>query len=517
MPKYTNFLNLTLPELGEFVDSWDSPNNANFETLDDWTESLHDNLVAGIAGTGATWAGLRGSHDSLEERLAISINPDGTVNISGSQDILDMATSAYKGSFSGPADRLDDVDREVYEAGSPIVDSRFTPFNVANGPSAGFPRAELDNSIALRAADYGGISPEAPFGPHIPWAPGLVSGGAGTLLVDAGVADRMMLSVPSGPAIFNIDGYIFRLRETLLFDYSGITAAVGEYVWLYIERTDGNYGDANFKYSESGGTPVAKDLRVLKSGTADGTTSASLFTTTGGTFNSQPFPVKEGDILSILSGGAAGDYVIDSVGSDLQLSIKGTFKADVGPSLNYEIIDNSMPNVGAVVPLTSPTDPASVPPLAEGRVYIGRLLVPASGPPVTFVSFTRGGVYDSGWLDITDMATDFPLDEDHNLGVPPTSVEIWVRESSSARAFRPLVKRQIVADVDEGDTSLDPGDTKKTNFLVPSLYSHSSEIQTTIEAMSASPDVTGETVNALFTNVGGTDVLTGQIRIIVKR
>lgn len=520
MPQYTNFLNLTLPELGEFVDAWDGPNNQNFETLDDWTEELHDNLV-GSAGAGATWSALRGTHGSLEERLAVSINADGTVNISGSQDILDMGTSAYKGGFSGPSDRLDDADREIYEAGSPVADSRFAPM-VASGPSAGFPHTELDDGIAVRCADYGALSPEAPLNPFIPWAPGLVAGGADPFITGSGTPGQVEINAASTPAIINIDGYIFRLRENILFDFALISPSVNDYVWIFLERKEANYNDANFKYSEPGGTPVAKDLRVMKSGTGanGGTTSGSTFSATNGTFDTAPFRAKEGDILRITGGGAAGDYVIDALDGatpNTKLTIKGTFKADLGPTVPYEIRDPAMPNIGAVLSAGTPSDPTSPPPLVEGRVYIGRVKHLGSGSPDPRVSFTRGGVYDSGWLSITDISTDFPLDVDHNLGASPTSVEIWVRENSTTRAFKPLVRRQIVADVDEGDTSLDPGDTKKTTFLVPSMFSHSSEIQTTVEVLNASPDVTGENVAALFTDAGGTDRTTGQIRVIAKR
>ena len=61
MPQYSSFLNLTLPELNEFVDSWNEPINQNFEDIDDWVKDLHDNLVA--TGTGSVWASLRGSQN----------------------------------------------------------------------------------------------------------------------------------------------------------------------------------------------------------------------------------------------------------------------------------------------------------------------------------------------------------------------------------------------------------------------------------------------------------------------
>ena len=79
MPKQTNFLNLILPEKNEFVDSWNEPVNQNSEDLDNFLEDLHDSLVA-VSST-STWAALRGSLDSLAERLNVSINADGTIDI----------------------------------------------------------------------------------------------------------------------------------------------------------------------------------------------------------------------------------------------------------------------------------------------------------------------------------------------------------------------------------------------------------------------------------------------------
>jgi hypothetical protein len=516
MPTFTDFLNLTLPELGEFVDSWNEPNNQNFEAIDDWTDELHANLVG--TGTGSTWAALRGTENNLADRLAVSINPDGTVNISGSQDILDMSTSAYKGTFSGPSERLDDADREIFEAGSPIPDARFTPI-VPAGPSAGFPHAELDDGIAIRCADYGADAAEALSSPHVPWAPGLVTGGADPIITGSGTEGQVEINAATTPALFNIDGYIFRLRENILFDYALISPSNLDYVWIYVERKAVNYNDANFKYSDPGGTPAAKDLRKRKSG-ANGTTSGSTFSVGSGTFDTEPFKAKEGDILRITSGGAAGDYVINALdGStpNTKLTIKGTFKADLGPAVPYEVFDPYMPNIGAVVSSGTPSDPTSPPDFEEGRVYIGRVRHQGSGSPDERVSFTRGGVHDSGWLSITDISTDFPLDVDHNLGAVPSSMDIWVRANSTTRAFRPMVRRQIVADFDEGDGTVDPGDAKKTTFLVPSLYAHSSEVQVTLAVLNVSPDVSGEDVAALFTDAGGTDQTTGQIRIVSRR
>jgi len=510
MPTYSNFLNLTLPELGEFVDSWNEPNNANFETIDNWTEDLYNNLVG--VGSGSTWAALRGTAASLSARLAVAINPDGTVNIAASSDLIALATSAYRGQFADPATRLDDGDKEVYGAGQPVPDGRFAPMLPA-GPSAGFPHADLDASMALRSADFGAETSKPISSPHRPWAPGLITGGAGSLLTAPGGTDQVQLNAATVPAIFNIDGYVFRIREDIVFDYSAIAPGVGDYVWIYVERKEANYNDANFLYSEPGGTPAAKDLRILRSG-ADGTTSNSTFTVGSGTFNTLPFRVKEGDILRITSGGAAGDYVIDAldgVTPNTKLTIKGIFKDNLGPTVPYQIIDNAMPNIGAAVSTTDPTQPYNPPPFEEGRVYIGRVLS-TGGVPSNLVTFTKGGVFDSGWQSAV-----FPLDVPHDLGVIPSSIEIWVRVDGASRAYRPLVQRQIVVDFDETPSTVDPGDAKKTTLLVPSLFVNTDEIEATVDILNASPDVPGQTVDALFTDALGVDQAADEIRVICRR
>src|SRR5690349_16026786 len=118
MPKYTTFLEFTLPELNEFVNSWNNPVNQNWEDLDDWLKDLFNNLVG--TGTGSTWSALRGDMASLAARLGVSINADGTIDITDSTDFTNMATSAYRGQYTGPRERLDDNDAEIYAARQPF-------------------------------------------------------------------------------------------------------------------------------------------------------------------------------------------------------------------------------------------------------------------------------------------------------------------------------------------------------------------------------------------------------------
>lgn len=513
MPNYSDFLNLTLPEFAEFVDSWNEPVNNNFEAIDDWTADLYNNLVG--SGSGATWSALRGSHSNLADRLAVSINGDGTIDVSSSAEITSIATSGYNGVFSTPQDRLDDGDREVYDANQPAAGGRFDPI-LPSGPSAGFPHEELDAGIALRSADFGARTAEPIASPHTPWAPGLVIGGADPLITGSGTAGQVQLNASSVAAIFNIDGYIFRLREDLLFDYALLSPSPNDYVWIYVERKDANYNDANFRYSEPGGTPAAKDLRILRTG-SDGITSTSTFSSAASTWDTAPFKVKKGDILRITSGGAAGDYIIDALdGStpNTKLTVKGIFRDDLS-AVPFQIIDNAMPNIGAALAASVPSDPTSRPPFEEGRVYVGRVKHLGSGSPDPRVTFSRGGVYDSGWLAITNIATDFPLVIDHNLGAIPSSVEVWVRVDSTSPAYRPLVRRQVLTNFDEGDTTVDAGDAKKADLLFPSTFHYCSEVQTTIDVLNETTDPANAT--ALFTDSGGTDQTIGEIRVISRR
>src|SRR5689334_20190430 len=98
MASFTDFLALTLPELNEFVNTWHQPVNQNMELIDDFLSDLHASLVGSSATS--TWADLRGSLASLAARLDVSINADGTLDISGSAEVLGMATSAVKGTFT---------------------------------------------------------------------------------------------------------------------------------------------------------------------------------------------------------------------------------------------------------------------------------------------------------------------------------------------------------------------------------------------------------------------------------
>jgi len=507
MPSSTAFLSLTLPQLNEFFDSWHEPVNANFETIDDFLEDLHNSLVTSSATS--TWAALRGSKNSLVERLDVSINADGTLDISGSADILAMSVSNTRGDYTNPRKRLDDGDEELYGARQPFPDGRFTPFG-SGGPSAGFPEEQLDAGIAIRSADFGTDANHPMASPRVPWAPGLVSGGQTAFFTAPGGESVIRLTADLAPAIFNIDGYIFRLRETFDFDFSALAPGLDNYVWLYVERDDAGYNDSNFLYEGS-----AKDLRKLQSGAGTGTASNSTFTATGALFNSIALgKVKAGDILVIEGAGAsAGQYVIESITSDTALAIRGTFYAN-GAGLTWHVLDQFQPNVGAVV---TDGDPETQPPFVAGRVYIGRCRNKTGAtPPDQIVTFTRGGVYDSGWIASVDATADFPYALTHNLGQIPSQVEIWMRSSLSAPAYRAMVERAVVTKMDSANFP-DPlaADTSTAvKMLFPSVRPYCTNTELTVLLANESLDPAKGP--SLFTDSGGTEVQAGFMRVIAR-
>jgi len=504
MSSRTTYLNLVLPELYEFVNSWNAPVNQNMEAVDDFCRDLFDSLAGASVTT--TWSALRGSLGSLADRLDVSINADGTLDLSASPDLLDVATSAYLGQFTTPVDRLNGTDDKVYDAGTPATGSRFAP-SPLNGPTAGYPHGDLEDGIALRSAHFGssGEQTGSPFEGRS-WAPGLVSGGGGTFITAVGIG-QIQLNGLTAPAVFNIDGHVFRMREDVVFDYNLLTPTNSFYVWIYVERVEASYGNASFRY---GSGIAAKDLRRLQSNSA-GQTSGSVFVNAGEDFTTAgPNRVRSGDVLVIdTPASAAGEYVIDTVDSDTQVTIKGVFRADISGAA-WRIQDNWHPNIGAVV---TSTDASVRPAYVAGRVYIGRVKHSSTLPPLEPVTFSKGAVHDSGW--VTNAV--FPYTVTHNLGSLPGSVEIWCRVNSTDRAYRPLVRRTIVADLTITGIAPVGGDRKYATLLFPSLYQSATELEVKLELLNsiASPAVP----TALFTDVSGVDQLNtaADIRVVVRR
>lgn len=501
MSTQTTLLRLTLPALNEFFNGWNQPVNNNFEAIDTWLNDLYKALVS--TGSGSTFATLKGSLASLGARLAVSINNDGTINVANSPGVVEISTSAVDGITASPALRLDAADFERFAAAAPFSGSRFS--NVA---PVGFPHSPLEVGAAYRSNDFGADATHPIPSPQRPWTPGMVSGL--DVLLAAGGTEKIDMMAGATPAIMNIDGYLFRVREQLTLDYSTLAGlANGDILWLFAERAEASYNNATYKYAgPGGGATAAKDLRRLQTGTGTGTTATSTFTATGTAFNTLALgKIKAGDTLVITSGAAAGSYVIDALDGttpDTKLTIKGKFKANLA-GLNWYILDNWHPNIGVARTLLVTDAPAYV----AGRVYLGRFTHNTAGAPTNLVTFAKNGVYDSGWQAVVGGAAALALTAltfQHNLGVVPTDVQIFFRSGPTGEAYQPMVERQVATETVTPDYA---------TLLFPSVRHHSSTVVTTVRLKNVSVDP--NKVSALFTDAAGADVIAGDIRVIVRR
>lgn len=508
MPNLSTFLKLVLPLYGEFVEAWDQVVDQNFETLDDHLADLRKALLTGTpaAAASADYAALVGTLSSLASRLNVSINPDGTLNLDNSPAIAALGSSATNGDDylgtgapnKSPRLRFDYSDLEVWNARSPLPAARFNP--------AATVRGLLDDGLALRARLRRQGLVEGP--------EGFVSGvGATSAKFDA------TLGTPSSWPVFSIDGYPFRIRQGVILDLStdatGAVLAAGDVVYLFVSRTD--YGNANtkVKLATDPGATAVRDLRRLQSGT-DGIISGKTFTSASANVqgSASQWTVLPGDLLVVDGGAAAGSYVIASVASPTSLTILGTFKADGLSGVSWHIEDDAHPNIGCIKVADATTDPPAV----AGRAYIGRGqlgaggFAPVGGAPLTKLGFAKAGVFDSGWLDASTSS--FPMVFEHNLGLLPSSIEVWVRDALTGEAFPPSSLRSFVVDLDTTATTVTATTAKKATLRVPSMYWHSTRQRTQVHLSASAPNVAAE----LFTkDDDATHVTAGQIRLIARR
>jgi len=505
MPTYTSFLDLALPGLGEFLNSWQEPVNQNFELIDDHLAALRKALVTGapLDAAPAEYALLVGSLYNLADRLAVSILPDGTLDLSNSPAIADLGSSATNGDdYNGdslpdnsPRNRFDYSDLEVWNARSAGYGDRFSVAPTGRGL--------LDVGIAHRTRDNGVDSGHAIASPSRSFSSGLVAG-PDTFL--AGVAsnqvkfDATVGTATSWP-MFNIDGFLFRIRDAITLDMTadstGAILANGNFVYLYVERV--NYSNSNLKVKKASdpGAAFAQDLRIVQNG-VDGAISGKTFSSASALFNGSAAKraVIAGDLLVVDgTGPAAGSYVIKSVDTANQVTVSGTFKADLLSGLTWHVQDDAHPSVGCVKVTDINTDP----PYVAGRVYVGRGELnasnfrPAGGSPMTKIAFPVSGIYDSGWVA---TAGALPMTLEHNFGCLPSSVEVWVRQSSSGEAYLPTIPVSVL---------LNP--TGNQTIDTPSLMWKSTRQKITIRRRGAN----------LFALDTDSLVADGELRLIARR
>ena len=404
MAKKTPFLSLILPTLGEFFNKWHTPVNENFTKLDTFAESVGSEVEV-----------ARGSTASLDDRLSVAMNPDGSL-----KDVPEVATARSSKVYgSGSGATFQSLDDRIEQADNEILQSR-------------------QSLSSLRSA--------------LAWAADntkdncLVSGPLNPITFSGA---NVTLNGLVTPVVSNINGY---RNITNTNDVIAISGAAATY-HLFLDRNP----NGKLFYT----TPST----VCSTGVLTSTSKMSKFTATG--TNLIASGVKPGHVLEItLPGGNAnlGKWIVAETNvenpGDLatdQVSIIGEFyTASTGMTATFSY--QNAPTLGFTGVAPSPLWQSYA-----DRIYIGRLVF--DGANVTSLTqYAYQGVY-AAWSQVTPVAGDFLLNLSHNLGFIPKRVLVY---GSQANDFTQPLELLSFAKATQGSVALTVGDQSVT-YTPPAL------------------------------------------------
>jgi len=372
MATQTNFLKSTLPLNNEYQDTWDSPNNANFEAIDTWAKAVNDEIEA-----------ARFNKASLEEFLAVGHDDDG--NLKPTSEVIAARNSFLYGDETDEAtpvdfnlsSRLLQGDKEVHRAREGL-------------PSL---RDSLALKSYLQSAILGGTKDSNGF-------PTWLGRTGANAQIDGSATELKIL----------IDGKLCRIRTLESISLSGQSAGTYQ---LYAQ------------YEEDGVIVVDGDATSSPPAVAQGQISnddddkQTIFSDATVDFTAEN--VKVGDILDIINDpqGNTGSYQIKEIapgGEVNQIKILGIFPGNAAASINYVIRNPWMVTLGF--------DATKTP--EEGKLYLGEAdFDGASVVAVRALHFKDVYVGDWRAIDISTVPT-FEQIWDHNLFSEALEVKIQV-------------------------------------------------------------------------------------------
>ena len=282
MATETPNLGLIKPARGEFNGTWDIPMNANSDTID-----------GSVGGMQTEIATARGSESTLDARLSVSLNADGT--LVGVPEVAQAENSPVYGANNGSTNytlknRIDLVDYEVFYG--------------RQGAAA------LKDALANAADDsVGNTVLSAPTG--------FLSFTGANVKVDGSVT----------PVICNINGYrctVRSLSRPQSADRQVLTTSIS------------SVGRRSLISRDWGRTKHRQPSVNVGAGYLGVRTTQKLMTS----------GVQAGDILAITSSGSAnaGNYVVASVIDPNNLLVIGLFQT-VQANLNYSITNPLAPSL----------------------------------------------------------------------------------------------------------------------------------------------------------------------------
>jgi hypothetical protein len=379
----TNFLDLVLPANNEFNNTWDIPTNDNFVKIDLAIEDISNEIQS-----------ARFAKTTLAEFLAVAHFSDGTLRPSDEQ--AEGRNSPVYGDDEGGenfelTDRLDRNDFETFYA-------RENETDLITNMARRLSDNDYLDKVLSGAADNDG-------------APNFLSSSGAEFLLNGDPVE----------ILFNVGGYLMKLREDVSIDVTGADGTK----YLYAQKPSTPF----VVYDRNTQEAAATTSNALNSD------KVQVIVDAGQDFAAQG--VKPGMILRISNTQVAGDYVVAEVGFDGnadQLLIIGKFSTAIA-AINYQILDPIRPEF-LVEDTYSP---------AVGKCYIGEGEF-AGGSLVSDIAYAFKGKYESPYesIDVSTTPTQ-TITLNHNLGKLPSKITIYACLNNDGTGDHELL---TTADVD---------------------------------------------------------------------
>lgn len=388
MATKTPNLGLIKPAYKEYNNSWYIPVNANWDILD-----------ATIGGTALEVQAARGSQASLDARLAVGINADGTLK--ATPEVGRARVSTIYGNLDSARsialfDRIEGGDRESFDArmGS----------------------TTLQDAIAFAADDD---------------VHNCVLSAPGGYLSFTGAVVKVDGSVT--PVVTNINGFRRVVRTLKSTTVAGIA---GTY-YIYLQKTA--TGDVVVDRTGGGQNTGAIALWGFDSTLRKFSDSTQNFVTLG---------VQPGDIIEVTSVGSLNKdkYVVSHTNvtnpGDLtvnEIAVVGLF-VTTQTALNYKITNPLAPTLATTI--TAHTKRFQ---RENGLIYIGRAVFDGANVTSISITYATKGRFEA-WQSVVPAVGDFLNTFTHNLGYIPTKIELYASQANDySAAIEPLAAGQLTA------------------------------------------------------------------------
>lgn len=453
MATKTSILGLIKPAFNEFKNSWWGPLNNNFDLIDE-----------SVGATQLEVENARGSASTLADRLAISVNLDGSL-APIPENVRAYESSVYgSAAISNPPSTVDTLrarleagDREVFVARQGLTALVDTLSFVGND--------DVPNSIQSAPSGY------------------ITTTGA-TVYVNGSVT----------PVVCNINGRRAVVRTQKSITMTGSSPAATYYLKLSLQTN---------------GDPLVSDTTNASDGVSTYGVDSKLrmFTDTTKDFSSTGYEVKPGDYLEITSAGSLNKdkYIVsdtwdtnpyDSMSNPTglkkwQVAVLGQFST-AQTLLAYAISNPLAPALSFTATPPPPRYDSTLYPalFSGGYIYIGQFAWDGSSIANGEKIYALKGRYEE-WQSFTADATAL---FSPNLGFIPRKLEVF---ASTAADYSVAVEPLSIAEVSAGSQTL------RRSVIV--------DITTTLIR------VKNATTGLLYADFGGTPHASGQLLVRAER